>query len=61
MTLDEKAKLYDQLLLEHDRLSREVSLIQGKFDLTVDDNKKVDKIKKEMFEIETRANNLGAL
>jgi hypothetical protein len=61
MTLDEKAKLYDQLLLEHDRLAREVSLIQGKFDLTVDDNKKVDKIKKEMFEIETRANNLGAL
>jgi len=61
MTLYEKAKLYDQLLLEHDRLSREVSLIQGKFDLTVDDNKKVDKIKKEMFEIETRANNLGAL
>lgn len=61
MTLDEKAKLYDQLLLEHDILARKVSELQGKFDLTVDDKKKIDKIKKEMFEIETRANSLGEM
>jgi len=61
MTQEEKAKHYDQLLLEHDRLAREVSILQGKFDLTTDDKKKIKEIKKEMFDIQTKASNLGNL
>jgi len=61
MTQEEKAKYYDQLLLEHDRLAREVSVLQGKFDLTSEDLKKIKEIKKEMFEIQKKASNLGNL
>jgi hypothetical protein len=61
MTNDEKATYYDQLLAEYDKKAREVSLIQSKFDLTRDDNQKIDNLKKEMFEIQRKAANLGSL
>ena len=61
MTNDEKATYYDQLLAEHDKKAREVSLIQSKFDLNKEDNQKIDNLKREMFEIQRKAANLGSL
>jgi hypothetical protein len=58
---EEKAKLYDQLLAEHDNKAREVSLIQSKFDLTRDDDKKIKELKTEMAEIQRKAMSLGSL
>jgi hypothetical protein len=58
---EEKARLYDQLLAEHDIKAREVSLIQSKFDLTRDDDKKIKELKTEMAEIQRKAMSLGSL
>lgn len=55
MTREEKARLYDQLLAEHDEKAREVSLIKSKFDLTPSDEKEVAKLRKEMAEIQRKA------
>ena len=41
MSREKKAQMFDQLLTEHDKLSREVSIIQSKFDLTREDQKKI--------------------
>jgi hypothetical protein len=56
-----KAKLYDQLLAEHDVKAREVSLIQSKFDLTREDEQKIKQLKNEMVEIQRKAMSLGSL
>jgi trehalose-6-phosphate synthase len=61
MNTQEKAKLYDQLLAEYDEKARQVSLIKSRFDLTREDEKEIDKLKKEMSEIERRANSLGSI
>jgi hypothetical protein len=60
MTREEKAKKFDALLLEHDKLSREVSVIQSKFDLTVEDNKKIKELKIKMDDLQRQATSLGS-
>jgi hypothetical protein len=58
-TREQKAKMFESLLIEHDKLSREVSLIQSKFDLSKEDQKKINELKKEMDGIQRKAYNLG--
>lgn len=59
-TREEKAKIFDSLLLEHDKLSREVSLINSKFNLSAEDEKKIKELKREMDAIQRKAANLGS-
>lgn len=61
MTNDDKARLYDKLLLEYDQKAREVSLIKSKFDLSKEDNKKIEEIQKEMNDLQRKAMSLGSL
>lgn len=61
MTTEEKARTFDSLLLEHDKLSREVSLINSKFNLSFEDEKKIKELKKQMAEIQRKAANLGSI
>ena len=48
MNREQKAKMFETLLLEHDKLSRQVSVLQSKFDLTREDEKKIEELKKEI-------------
>jgi GTP-binding protein EngB required for normal cell division len=48
MSREKKAQMFDQLLTEHDKLSREVSVLQSKFDLTREDQKKIESLKKKL-------------
>lgn len=59
-TREEKAKIFDSLLLEHDKLSREVSLINSKFNLSAEDEKRIKELKREMDAIQRKAANLGS-
>lgn len=59
-TREQKAKAFDALLLEHDKLSREVSLIQSKFNLSAEDDKRIKQLKREMQAIQDRAAKLGS-
>lgn len=61
MNNEMKAKLYDQLLAEHDKKAREVSLLQSKFDLTREDEQRIKLLKSEMNEIQRKASSLGSL
>jgi hypothetical protein len=61
MNNEQRAKVYDQLLAEHDVKAREVSLIQSKFDLTREDEQKIKQLKNEMMEIQRKAMSLGSL
>lgn len=61
MTNTDKARLYDKLLLEYDQKAREVSLIKSKFDLTREDNKKIEDLQKEMNDLQRKAISLGSL
>lgn len=61
MSNEEKAKIYDQLLIEHDKKVREVSIIQSKFDLTREDEQKIKQLKSEMIDIQRKATSLGSL
>jgi hypothetical protein len=58
MTNEEKAREYDSLIGQYDKLAREVSLIKSKFDLSTEDEKKVSTLKQQMSELERKANNL---
>ncbi len=59
-TREEKAKAFDALLLEHDKLSREVSLINSKFNLSTEDERKIKDLKRQMDAIQRKAANLGS-
>lgn len=59
-TREQKAKAFDALLLEHDKLSREVSLIQSKFNLSAEDDKRIKQLKREMQGIQDKAALLGS-
>ena len=61
MDNESKAKYYDQLLREYDVKAREVSVIQGKFDLERADHLKIKELKKDMAEIQFKASTLGSL
>jgi hypothetical protein len=58
MTNEEKARQYDSYINEYDKLAREVSLIQSKFDLSNEDTKKINELKGQMSQLERKANNL---
>lgn len=60
MDREKKAQMFDSLLLEHDKLSREVSVLQAKFDLTREDQKKIDSLKREMDLLQRKAASLGS-
>ncbi len=60
MNREQKAQMFESLLIEHDKLSRQVSLIQSKFDLTREDEKKIQELKREMDQIQRKASNLGS-
>lgn len=49
------AKLYDNLLLEYDKKAREVSIIKSKFDLSKEDERLIDELKREMVAIQRKA------
>ena len=59
-TREEKARQFDALLLEHDKLTREVSVIQSKFDLTAEDNKRIKELKAKMDALQRQAYGLGS-
>jgi GTP-binding protein EngB required for normal cell division len=62
MTKDERekrARLYDTYLRDYDKLAREVSVIKGKFDLTKEDQVKIDSLTKQMKTIMNEAQKLG--
>ena len=59
MSREKKAQMFESLLLEHDKLSREVSILQAKFDLTREDEKKIQSLKKEMDLLQRKAAALG--
>ena len=59
--LEQKAKQFDNLLLEHDKLARQVSLMESNFNLTSEDHKKVKQLKEEMMKIQRQAAALGSL
>lgn len=56
---ERKAQVFNSLLAEHDKLSREVSLIKSKFDLTRDDENQISSLTKEMNLIQKKAASLG--
>ena len=60
MEREKKAAMFDSLLTEHDKLSREVSLIQSKFDLSREDEKKIEELKKQMNALQMKAARLGS-
>lgn len=60
MEREKKAAMFDSLLTEHDKLSREVSMIQSKFDLTREDEKKIEGLKREMDLLQRKAAALGS-
>ena len=59
MEREKKSAMFDSLLTEHDKLSREVSLIQSKFDLSREDEKKIEELKNQMNALQMRAARLG--
>jgi len=60
-TNDELAKNYDQLLWEHDKKATQVSNLQNKINITVEDKEKIKELKLEMAVIQRKATNLGSL
>lgn len=60
-SLEQKARAFDNLLLEHDKLARQVSLIESNFNLTAEDHKKIKQLKEEMLKIQRQASSLGSL
>jgi hypothetical protein len=61
MNNEQKAKIYDQILREHDEMARQVSAIKNKFDLTREDEKQMESLKKEMDLLQRKAMSLGSL
>ena len=61
MNNEQKAKIYDQILREHDEMARQVSTIKNKFDLTREDEKQMESLKKEMDLLQRKAMSLGSL
>lgn len=59
-TREEKAKIFDSLLLEHDKLSRKVSIINSKFDLSKEDEREIRELKSQMDALQRKAANLGS-
>jgi len=58
-TREQKAKIFDSLLLEHDKYSRELSQIKSNFNLTKDDEKKIKELEQKMDGLQRKAAGLG--
>jgi hypothetical protein len=61
MDNQQKANLYEQFLREYDEKARQVSFINSKFDLTKEDQKEIESLKKEMSVIRQKAASLGSI
>ena len=59
--LEQKAKMFNALLLKHDELARQVSLIESNFNLTNEDIKKIKQLKEEMVKVQREAASLGVM
>jgi cell division protein FtsB len=59
MTNEEKAKLYDQLLSEHARKASQVRALEVDIRPAADQQQKIDKLRKEMVDLEKRATELS--
>lgn len=57
---EEKAKLYDSLLIEHDKLASQARNLEVEFNQTPEKMKKVKELKAEMLRVEKKANDLVA-
>jgi small-conductance mechanosensitive channel len=58
-TREQKAKIFDSLLLEHDKYSRELSQLKSNFNLTKDDEKKIKELEQKMEGVQRKAAGLG--
>jgi len=58
-TREQKARIFDSLLLEHDKYSRELSQIKSNFNLTKDDEKKIKELEQKMDGLQRKAAGLG--
>lgn len=58
-TREQKARIFDSLLLEHDKYSRELSQIKSNFNLTKDDEKKIKELEQKMDGLQKKAAGLG--
>jgi hypothetical protein len=56
---EKRASLYESYLRQHDALAREVSQLQSKFDLSVEDSAEIKKIQTEMLGIQRKSQKLG--
>jgi hypothetical protein len=56
---EEKAKLYDQLLAEHSRKATQVRSLEVDIKPASDQQQKIDKLRKEMVELERKATELA--
>lgn len=59
MTNEEKAKLYDQLLSEHSKKASQVRALEVDIKPAPDQQQKIDKLRKEMIDLEKRATQLS--
>ena len=58
-TREQKARIFDSLLLEHDKYSRELSQLKSNFNLTKDDEKKIKELEQKMEGVQRKAAGLG--
>tara|TARA_R110002012_G_C11214765_1_gene561734 strand:- start:145 stop:339 length:195 start_codon:yes stop_codon:yes gene_type:complete len=59
MTNTEKAKLYDQLLLEHSKKTSQVRALEVDISPSPDQQTKINKLKEELVSLEKRATDLS--
>jgi hypothetical protein len=59
LTREQKAELYEKYLREYDEKARQVSLIESKFDLSKEDQAKIESLKQEMAKLQHQAFSLG--
>jgi hypothetical protein len=56
---EKRASLYESYLRQHDALAREVSQLQSKFDLSVEDSAQIKELQTEMLGIQRKSQQLG--
>ena len=58
---EEKAKIFDGMLLEFDKMQRELGLLKSNIFPSKEDEKKIKELEKKMNEIQMRAARMGAM
>ena len=61
MTNEEKAKIFDGMLLEFDKMSRELGLLKSDLFPSKDAEKRIKELEKKMNEIQMKAARMGAM